>query len=65
MKPTSRGENRARGLLLARLGRRDDAVEQLEAYLALAPSASDAERIQDLVDDLRAGRPLDDTEDEA
>lgn len=56
--PTSRGENRARGLLLARLGRRDDAVEQLEAYLRLAPEAADAGRIQGLVDDLRAGRAL-------
>ncbi|MGD8322215.1 MAG: transglutaminase-like domain-containing protein, partial [Gemmatimonadota bacterium] len=36
IQPTSRGENRARGLLLARLGRRDEAVEQLQAYLDLA-----------------------------
>ncbi len=60
MKPTSRGENRARGLLLVRMGRRDDAVEQLEAYLELAPQASDADRIQELVEDLRAGRAVDD-----
>jgi len=60
LRPTSRGENRARGLLLARLGRREDAVEQLEAYLELAPQASDAERIEDLVRDLRTGSgPMD------
>lgn len=53
--PTSRGENRARGMLLARLGRQDEAVEQLEAYLDLAPEASDADRIRDMVRDLRSG----------
>lgn len=63
MQPTSRGENRARGLLLARVGRREDAVEQLEAYLQLAPEASDAERIRDMVDDLKAGKAVD-TDDE-
>lgn len=56
MHPTSRGENRARGLLLARMGRRDDAVEQLEAYLELAPQAGDADKIRDMVEDLKAGR---------
>ncbi|MCG6956451.1 MAG: transglutaminase-like domain-containing protein [Gemmatimonadetes bacterium] len=58
IQPTARGENRDRGLLLARMGRRDEAAEQLEAYLELAPEATDAERIRDIVDDLRAGRAL-------
>ncbi len=57
--PTSRGENRARGLLLVRLGRRTDAVEQLEAYLQLAPQAGDADKIRHMVDDLREGRSVD------
>ncbi|MEJ2204352.1 MAG: transglutaminase-like domain-containing protein [Gemmatimonadota bacterium] len=63
--PTSRGENRARGLLLARLGRQDEAAEQLEAYLDLAPEAADADRIREVVRDLRAGRSVlaDDPED--
>lgn len=63
--PTSRGDNRARGLLLARLGRRGEAVEQLEAYLTLAPTASDAQRIRGMVESLRAGRPVpyEDTDD--
>ncbi len=60
IQPTSRGENRARGLLLARMGRRDEAVEQLEAYLDLAPGAGDAERIREMVDDLKAGRSVGD-----
>jgi regulator of sirC expression with transglutaminase-like and TPR domain len=58
IQPTARGENRDRGLLLARMGRRDEAAEQLEAYLELAPEAADAGRIRDIVDDLRAGRAL-------
>ena len=56
--PTSRGENRSRGLLLARMGRESEAVEQLEAYLKLVPDAPDAERIRTVVADLRAGRGL-------
>jgi regulator of sirC expression with transglutaminase-like and TPR domain len=56
LQPTSRGDLRARGLLLARLGRRSEAMEQLQAYLRLAPGAGDAERIQSLVDDLKSGR---------
>jgi regulator of sirC expression with transglutaminase-like and TPR domain len=60
IQPTARGENRDRGLLLARMGRRHEAAEQLEAYLELAPEAPDAERIRDIVEDLRAGRALGD-----
>ena len=58
LQPTSRGDLRARGLLLARLGRRTEAAEQLRAYLELAPGAGDADRIRALVEDLRAGRPM-------
>jgi regulator of sirC expression with transglutaminase-like and TPR domain len=53
--PTAQGEIRDRGTLLARLGRTEEAIEQLEWYLGAAPDASDAERIQSLVDDLRSG----------
>lgn len=49
-------EMRARGMLLARLGRHDEAVEQLEDYLTYAPQAADAERIREVVQDLRLGR---------
>lgn len=54
--PESRGDLRARGLLLARLGRRQEAADQLRAYLEVAPGAGDAARIRALVEDLRTGR---------
>lgn len=64
LKPTSRGENRARGLLLARLGRTGEAAAQLSAYLELDPDAGDASRIRAMVDDLKAGRAVLDDEPE-
>jgi len=51
--PTSAGEIRDRGTLLARLGRVDEALEQLEWYLDTAPEAADAGRIRQLVDQLK------------
>lgn len=57
--PTARRQIRDRGYLLARLGRGDEAVAQLEAYLAFAPNAGDVERVEALVRDLKGGgRPL-------
>ncbi len=56
LQPESRGDLRARGLLLAKLGRASEAAEQLRAYLELAPGAGDAARIRALVEDLRTGR---------
>ncbi|HSR41849.1 MAG TPA: transglutaminase-like domain-containing protein [Longimicrobiales bacterium] len=55
LRPDLPGERRAGGMLLARLGRRDEAVEQLRAYLDAAPDATDADRIRRLVDRLREG----------
>jgi regulator of sirC expression with transglutaminase-like and TPR domain len=54
--PTAQSEIRDRGTLLARMGRTEEAIEQLEWYLGTAPDASDAERIQALVDELRGPR---------
>jgi regulator of sirC expression with transglutaminase-like and TPR domain len=51
--PTAQSEIRDRGTLLARLGRTEEALEQLEWYLGAAPEANDVERIQALVDELR------------
>jgi regulator of sirC expression with transglutaminase-like and TPR domain len=51
--PTAAQEIRDRGTLLARLGRTDEAIAQLEWYLGAVPEASDADRIRALVDDLR------------
>jgi len=54
--PTAQSEIRDRGTLLARMGRTEEAIEQLEWYLGTAPDASDAERIQALVNELRGPR---------
>jgi regulator of sirC expression with transglutaminase-like and TPR domain len=54
--PTAPAESRSRGELLARLGRREEAADQLEAYLRVSPSASDAGRIREMLRDLREGR---------
>jgi regulator of sirC expression with transglutaminase-like and TPR domain len=53
IRPTAPGEIRDRGTLLARLGRPDEAIPQLEWYLDAAPEAPDAERIRTLVATLR------------
>ncbi len=58
-RPTTQAQIRDRGVLLARLGRADEAVDQLETYLALAPKAADLDRVEALLRDLKAGgRPL-------
>jgi regulator of sirC expression with transglutaminase-like and TPR domain len=54
--PLSPTANRARGILLVRLGRHEEAVEQLEAYLHVAPGSADAEHVQEMVDALKEGR---------
>ena len=59
--PTSPAESRSRGLLLARLGRHEEAAVQLEAYLRVSPAATDAPRVEAMLRDLRAGKaPADD-----
>ena len=59
--PTAPSESRTRGVLLARMGRREEAAEQLAAYLRVRPTASDAGRVRKMLRDLRAGRdPADD-----
>lgn len=53
--PTAPAEIRDRGTLLARMGRTEEALQQLEWYLDYAPEASDAERIRTLVEELKEG----------
>ena len=53
--PTAPLESRSRGVLLARLGRHEEAAQQLEAYLRVSPSADDKRYVLDMVRDLRAG----------
>ncbi|HUF75440.1 MAG TPA: transglutaminase-like domain-containing protein [Longimicrobiales bacterium] len=61
--PTSPAESRSRGVLLARLGRHEEAAAQLEAYLRVSPAATDAPRVEAMLKELRAGRaPADDGE---
>ena len=52
--PTAAGQIRDRGTLLARMGRADEALAQLQWYLDYAPEASDARQIRSLVEELRA-----------
>ncbi len=55
--PLSPSANRSRGMLLVRLGRHEEAIEQLEAYLHVAPAPADADHVQEMVDALKEGRP--------
>lgn len=52
LRPAATMELRDRGLLLARTGRNDEAVLELERYLDHAPAATDAQRVRSLIDDL-------------
>jgi regulator of sirC expression with transglutaminase-like and TPR domain len=59
--PTAPAESRSRGVLLARMGRHEEAAHQLEAYLRVSPAATDAPRVEEMLRELRAGRaPADD-----
>lgn len=51
--PTAPAEIRDRGTLLARMGRIEEALEQLEWYLDYAPGAADTGRVRNLVEELR------------
>jgi regulator of sirC expression with transglutaminase-like and TPR domain len=48
-------EIRDKGVILARMGRKREALEQLEAYLSAVPGAEDSERILGLVQELKNG----------
>ena len=56
IRPTAPVESRSRGLLLARLGRHEEAAKQLEAYLRVSPSAQDRDDVREMVRELKAGR---------
>jgi regulator of sirC expression with transglutaminase-like and TPR domain len=62
VQPDSPGDIRARGTLLAKVGRKAEAADQLETYLERVPTSTDAARIRAMVENLRAGHEL--TEDE-
>lgn len=52
VRPEAPEEMRDRGMLLARLGRTDEAVVDLERYLQSSPAAPDAQRVRLLIDQL-------------
>ncbi|MGD8279409.1 MAG: tetratricopeptide repeat protein, partial [Gemmatimonadota bacterium] len=52
VRPDAADEVRDRGMLLARLGRTDEAVIDLERYLQASPGAPDAQRVRLLIDQL-------------
>ncbi len=56
IRPTAPPESRTRGMLLARLGRHEEAARQLEAYLRVSPSARDRDQVLEVVEALRSGR---------
>ncbi len=53
LRPTLKGAVRDRGMVLAKMGRHEDALEHLEAYLATSPEADDVGHIGELVQRLR------------
>jgi regulator of sirC expression with transglutaminase-like and TPR domain len=55
IRPIAVGEIRDKGVILAKLGRTEEALEQLEAYLSAAPEAPDSERILGMVENLKGG----------
>ncbi len=55
IRPVTPQEIRDRGVILARLGRKQEALEQLEAYLNVAPEAADSQRILGMVGELKNG----------
>lgn len=52
IRPTAAGEFRDRGMLLARAGRPEEAIADLERYLDFAPAAPDATRVRSLIREL-------------
>jgi regulator of sirC expression with transglutaminase-like and TPR domain len=52
LRPTAAVELRDRGLLLARSGRKHEAVADLERYLDCAPAAADAQSVRSLIQNL-------------
>ena len=49
LRPGAQQELRDRGIMLARIGRYDEAIAQLERYLDFAPGASDAPRVREYI----------------
>lgn len=52
LRPAAAGELRDRGMLLARVGRVDEAIADLERYLDAVPDAPDARRVREIIREL-------------
>lgn len=57
IRPTAPVELRDRGLLLARSGRKSEAVTELERYLDTGPEDADAQRVRSLIAELSGRSP--------
>jgi regulator of sirC expression with transglutaminase-like and TPR domain len=55
VRPTAKEELRDRGMVLARVGRTDEALIDLRTYLDATPDAPDAQRVRLLIDELERG----------
>ncbi len=55
LRPIASAEIRDRGVILARMGKKAEALEHLEAYLSVAPEATDSQRIKGMVEGLKNG----------
>jgi regulator of sirC expression with transglutaminase-like and TPR domain len=49
LRPDARQDVRDRGIMLARIGRYEEAIQQLELYLDFAPGATDAPRVREYI----------------
>ena len=59
LRPDASSERRTLGMLLARLGRREEAVDELRRYLAASPEGRERSRVEEIVEHLAAGGELD------
>lgn len=63
IRPEAIAERKTLGLLLARRGRGEEALHHLSEYLQSLPeSSNDSRRIESLIDRIRSGEPLDESE---
>jgi len=62
LRPDAAPERKTLGVILARMGRRQEAVEELRRYLAMDPEALERARVEGLVDSLESGGRLDEVE---
>ena len=53
LRPDLAEERRDRGVVQSRLGRYEEAIEDLRGYLDQAPASADAEAVRELVDHLK------------